>query len=91
VLRALVVTNMHPSTARAALGRFVRDQLRALQRIDGLDVPLHAFAAGGARSYLRAACDLRRRFAGERFDVVHAHFGHHRLARARGRRAPPPP
>jgi glycosyltransferase involved in cell wall biosynthesis len=74
-MRALVVTNMYPSPARPALGGFVRDQVRALQRIDDLDVRLHAFAPGGARSYARAARDLRRRFAGERFDVIHAHFG----------------
>ena len=75
MLRALVVTNMYPSPARPALGSFVRDQVRALRCIDGLDVQLHAFAPGGARSYLRAARELRRRFAGETFDVVHAHFG----------------
>jgi teichuronic acid biosynthesis glycosyltransferase TuaC len=75
VIRALVVTNMYPSPARPALGSFVRDQVRALQRIAGLDVQLHAFAPGGASSYLRAGRDLRRRFAGEKFDVVHAHFG----------------
>ena len=75
MLRALVVTNMYPSPARPALGSFVRDQVRALQCIDGLHVQVHAFAPGGARSYLRAGRDLRRRFAGERFDVVHAHFG----------------
>jgi glycosyltransferase involved in cell wall biosynthesis len=75
VIRALVVTNMYPSPARPALGSFVRDQVRALQRIAGLDVQLQAFPPGGARSYLRAARDLRRRFAGEKFDIVHAHFG----------------
>jgi glycosyltransferase involved in cell wall biosynthesis len=75
VLRALVVTNMYPSPARPALGSFVRDQVDALQRIDGLDVQLHAFPPGGAGSYLRAGRDLSRRFAGETFDVVHAHFG----------------
>ncbi len=74
-MRALVVTNMYPSPARPALGGFVRDQVEALRRIDGLDIELHAFAPGGARGYLRAGRDLRRRFAGERFDVVHAHFG----------------
>jgi teichuronic acid biosynthesis glycosyltransferase TuaC len=74
-MRALVVTNMYPSPARPALGGFVRDQVHALRRIDGLDVELHAFAPGGPRSYARAARELRRRFAGERFDVVHAHFG----------------
>jgi glycosyltransferase involved in cell wall biosynthesis len=75
MLRALVVTNMYPSPARPALGSFVRDQVRALRRIDALDVELHAFTPGGARAYLRAARDLRARFAGETFDVVHAHFG----------------
>lgn len=75
MIRALVVTNMYPSLARPALGSFVRDQVRALQRIDGLDVQVHAFAPGGARSYLRAGRALRRRFVGEQFDVVHAHFG----------------
>lgn len=74
-MRALVVTNMYPSPARPALGGFVRDQVQALQRIDDLDVELHAFAPGGPRSYARAARDLRARFRGRRFDVVHAHFG----------------
>src|ERR1700710_455580 len=74
-MRALVVTNMYPSPARPALGSFVRDQVRALQRIAGLDVELHAFAGGGARGYVRAARELRRRFRGQRFDIVHAHFG----------------
>ncbi|MGH2942037.1 MAG: glycosyltransferase, partial [Solirubrobacteraceae bacterium] len=74
-MRALVVTNMYPSTARPALGSFVRDQVDALQGIAGIDVELHAFAPGGARSYARAARELRRRFRGQRFDIVHAHFG----------------
>jgi len=74
-MRALVVTNMYPSEARPALGSFVRDQVRALREIEGLDVELSAFAPGGARRYLRAARDLRTRFAGDTFDVVHAHFG----------------
>jgi teichuronic acid biosynthesis glycosyltransferase TuaC len=74
-MRALVVTNMYPSPARPALGGFVRDQVEALRRIDGLDVELHAFHPGGPATYVRAARDLRKRFVGERFDVVHAHFG----------------
>jgi teichuronic acid biosynthesis glycosyltransferase TuaC len=73
-MRALVVSNMYPSPSRPALGGFVRDQVRALRRIDGLDVEVHAFAPG-PRSLLRAGIDLRRRFGDERFDVVHAHFG----------------
>ncbi len=73
-MRALVVTNMHPTAARPALGRFVADQVAALRRIDGVDVELFAFPPG-LRSYPRAARALRRRYRGERFDVVHAHFG----------------
>jgi len=37
-------------------------------------VELYEFAPG-ARQLGRAALDLRGRYAGERFDVVHAHFG----------------
>lgn len=73
-MRALVVTNMYPTAARPALGRFVSDQVQALRRIDGVEVELFAFPPG-LRSYPRAARELRRRFGGERFDVVHAHFG----------------
>jgi len=39
-----------------------------------LRVDLYEFAPG-ARALARAPRDLRRRYAGERFDVVHAHFG----------------
>jgi teichuronic acid biosynthesis glycosyltransferase TuaC len=73
-MRALVVTNMHPTPARPALGRFVLDQIEALRRLDDVEVELFAFAPG-LRSYPRAARELRRRYRGERFDVVHAHFG----------------
>ncbi|ADB50289.1 glycosyltransferase [Conexibacter woesei] len=73
-MRALVVTNMYPSPARPALGRFVHDQVEALRRIEGVEVELFAFPPG-LRSYPRAARELRRRFRDERFDVVHAHFG----------------
>src|SRR4051794_5055389 len=73
-MRALVVTNMYPTSARPALGRFVQDQVEALRRIDEVEVELFAFPPG-LRSYPRAARELRRRHRGERFDVVHAHFG----------------
>jgi teichuronic acid biosynthesis glycosyltransferase TuaC len=73
-MRALVVTNMHPTAARPARGRFVHDQVEALRRIDGVDVELFAFPPG-LRSYPRAARELRRRYRRERFDVIHAHFG----------------
>jgi glycosyltransferase involved in cell wall biosynthesis len=73
-MRALVVTNMHPSARSPALGRFVADQVAALRRLPGIEVELFAFPPG-LRSYPRAARELRRRYRGERFDVVHAHFG----------------
>jgi len=74
-VRALIVTNMYPTPARPALGSFVRDQVRALQRLPGLELDLYAMPAGSPRAYLAGARTLRRRFTGRRFDVVHAHFG----------------
>ena len=75
-MRVLIVTNMWPTEERPALGGFVRDQVDALRAIDGLDVELFAFTPGGGlRPYLDAARALRRRYRGESFDVVHAHYG----------------
>jgi teichuronic acid biosynthesis glycosyltransferase TuaC len=71
-MRALIVTSMWPSASAPARGSFVRDQVAALQEMDGVDVEVFAFAP---RGYARAARDLRRRYRRERFDVVHAHFG----------------
>jgi teichuronic acid biosynthesis glycosyltransferase TuaC len=71
-MRALIVTSMWPSAAAPARGSFVRDQVAALQAVPGVEVEVFAFPPKG---YARAAVDLRRRFRGERFDVVHAHFG----------------
>jgi glycosyltransferase involved in cell wall biosynthesis len=73
-VRALVVTNMYPTPERPPLGSFVRDQVEALRRRDDVEVELFAFPPGRA-SYAGAARELRRRFRGQRFDVVHAHFG----------------
>jgi glycosyltransferase involved in cell wall biosynthesis len=72
-MRALIVTNMYPTAERPALGSFVRDQVEALRRIDGVEVEVFAFAPGSPRRYAAAAAKLRRR--GDRVDVVHAHFG----------------
>jgi glycosyltransferase involved in cell wall biosynthesis len=76
-MRALVVSNMLPSADSPERGRFVRDQvqaLRALPSLDGVEIELYELAPG-ARTLARGARDLRRRFASERFEVVHAHFG----------------
>jgi teichuronic acid biosynthesis glycosyltransferase TuaC len=72
-VRALVVSNMLPDPAHPERGSFVRDQVAALRRLDGLDVELYEFAPGVV-SLALAARRLRRR-GRQRPDVVHAHFG----------------
>ncbi len=74
-MRALIVTNMYPSPEAPARGSFVRDQVRALERIDEVDLELFAFDPGGIRQYADAFPQVRRRYRGQRFDVVHSHFG----------------
>src|SRR5664280_3663632 len=84
LVRALVVSNMLPDHAHPERGRFVRDQVAALRKLDGVEVELYEFAPG-ARALARAARDLRRlhgptstfsrRPSAPPFDVVHAHFG----------------
>lgn len=74
-MRALIVTSMYPRPDRPELGSFVRDQVSALSAMPDLDVELFTFRSAGARSYLAAARDLRRRYRSVHFDVVHAHFG----------------
>jgi teichuronic acid biosynthesis glycosyltransferase TuaC len=65
---------MLPDAAHPERGRFVRDQVAALRNLDGLEIELHEIPPGG-RALVHAAFTLRRRYAHERFDVVHAHFG----------------
>jgi teichuronic acid biosynthesis glycosyltransferase TuaC len=73
-VRALVVSNMLPDAEHPERGRFVRDQVDALRRLDDLEVELHEFAPG-LRALLEATRTLARRFRRDRLDVVHAHFG----------------
>lgn len=73
-MRALVLSNMLPDERHPERGRFVRDQVAALARLDDVSVELFEFAPG-ASALARAAVELRRRHGRERFDVVHAHFG----------------
>ncbi len=75
---------MRPDAANPGRGSFVRDQVAALRRIDGLEVELYEFGPG-ARALASAAVGLRRRHgppstlsrrpAAGPYDVVHAHFG----------------
>jgi glycosyltransferase involved in cell wall biosynthesis len=73
-VQALIISNMSPDAAHPERGRFVRDQATQLARIEGIEVSLHELAPG-PRALARGALALRRRYHGERFDVVHAHFG----------------
>lgn len=74
-MRALIVTSMYPSPDKPALGTFVHDQVQALRRTGEVELDVFSFPAGGARAWMRAAAELRRRHGGDRFDIVHAHFG----------------
>jgi teichuronic acid biosynthesis glycosyltransferase TuaC len=74
-MRALIVTSMYPSPSHPALGGFVRDQVEALRAIDGVEVELFVIEPGGASRWFRAGRELRRRYAKQSFDVVHAHHG----------------
>jgi glycosyltransferase involved in cell wall biosynthesis len=74
-MRALVFTNLYPSAQDPARGVFVRDQVDALRRIVGLELELFTFSSLGVAGYIGAARTARRRYRGQRFDVVHAHFG----------------
>ncbi len=76
-MHALIVTNMYPTSARPALGSFVRDQVEALRRTGGdeVEIEVFPFSPGGALAYPRAAARLARAHGRQRFDIVHAHFG----------------
>jgi teichuronic acid biosynthesis glycosyltransferase TuaC len=71
-VRALIVTNMYPTPERPAFGSFVADQVQALERTGEAEIELFAFTT---RDYVGAARQLRSRYSGRRFDIVHAHFG----------------
>lgn len=72
--RALVLSNMLADEAHPERGRFVRDQVDALRALGEWRVECYEFSPG-PRALARAGRHLRERYAGERFDVVHAHFG----------------
>ena len=74
-MRVLLVTGMYPTPERPGLGGFVRDQVEALRAIGGVEIEVFVIEAGGSARWVTAARELRRRYARERFDVVHAHYG----------------
>ena len=70
-MRALVVSDMGPTPDAPGRGVFVRDQVAALRRIDGLEVELDE-APPGARALAALTARCARRTG---FDIVHAHYG----------------
>src|SRR4051794_4869654 len=66
---------MYPRPDRPALGSFVRDQVRALAELPDVEIELFTFRSAGVRAYVAAGRDIRRRYRGTGFDIVHAHFG----------------
>lgn len=74
-MRVLLVTGMYPTASRPGLGSFVRDQVEALRAIGGVEIEVFAIEPGGSGRWLAAARELRRRYARESFDLVHAHHG----------------
>lgn len=74
-MRVLIVSNMYPTRERPEFGVFVRDQLEALGRIDGVEPELYVFEGGSVRAYRKAVKPLRQHLAQHRYDVVHAHYG----------------
>jgi glycosyltransferase involved in cell wall biosynthesis len=65
---------MWPSAERPEHGVFVRDQVEALRRLEGVEVEVRRFPPGSS-SYLRAAWKLRSSARRDGFDIVHAHYG----------------
>jgi teichuronic acid biosynthesis glycosyltransferase TuaC len=72
-VRVLIVTNFTPDAATPQRGRWVIDQVQAI-RDHGVEVEVFSFPLG-RREYAPAVRRLRRRLRGERFDLVHAHYG----------------
>ena len=60
-MRALIVTNLWPTSERPEYGRFVKDQVDALKRRDDVEIELFDFQPG-LRAYPEAAVRLRRRY-----------------------------
>jgi glycosyltransferase involved in cell wall biosynthesis len=75
-VRALVVTNLYPSSAHPALGTFVADQVKGL-RESGVEVELlYVDRAGrGRRAYRGLAAAVRWAIDGTEPDLVHVMYG----------------
>lgn len=74
-MRVLIVSNMYPTRERPEFGVFVRDQLEALGRIEGVQPELYVFEGGGIKAYRKAVGPLKKHLKEREYDVVHAHYG----------------
>ncbi|MFT4048954.1 MAG: glycosyltransferase [Solirubrobacterales bacterium] len=74
-MRVLIVSNMYPTRERPEFGVFVRDQLEALGRIEGIEPELYVFEGGGIKAYRKAVKPLKAHLKERSYDVVHAHYG----------------
>ncbi len=72
-MRVLVLTNFVPDASAPQRGRWVRDQVEEMRKL-GVEVEVFSFPRG-RRHYAPATRRLRRVLRGERFDLVHAHYG----------------
>ncbi|HEY2715683.1 MAG TPA: glycosyltransferase [Solirubrobacterales bacterium] len=72
-MRVLVVTNFEPDEGAPQRGRWVRDQIDELRRL-GVEIDVFSFPPGSSE-YIPATRRLRKLLGGERFDLVHAHYG----------------
>lgn len=72
-MRVLVVMNFGADPDTPQRGRWVVDQVDALER-SGLEVELFTFQPG-RKNYIPATREIRRRLRANRYDLVHAHYG----------------
>jgi glycosyltransferase involved in cell wall biosynthesis len=75
-VKVLFVTNMWPDDERPWYGTFIKTQADSLEALGvELDVvPIRGYAS--KRAYADAAGEMRRMTRANRYDVVHAHYGH---------------
>src|SRR5271157_2875426 len=71
----LIISNMWPHEADPSYGSFVQDQAEALRQYGVTYDVLFVNGRQSRWNYLRAIRELHRRLHGNRYDLIHAHFG----------------